>query len=598
MRFTFRIGAQAGAGVMVTGRMLGRCFTRTGYNVLAYPEYPSLVRGGHNVYQVIIGDENVSSPDYKCDLLLALNKDAIFYHKDAMSEKGMIIYDKEIDATQFKVKEGITLLPLPINELLQKAGGTALMANALQIGAALAAIHYPLDVFEQVLRDEFGRKGEDVVTQNIAAAKAGYDYVKQNAKPVATVKPHGSKKQYLLLGNEAIALGAVKAGMKFYSAYPMTPSSGILHYLCENEREFGIIVKQTEDEIAAVNEAIGASYTGVRAATGSSGGGFALKTEAVSLAGMTETPLVVFLSQRPGPSTGLPTWTEQGDLRMALHSGQGDFIRVLLAPGDINEAYGMAAEAFNLAEKYQLPVILLSDKFLSESIFSTPELPEVRIDRGKIATKLKYLEPNTRFARYKLEKDGVSARVFPGTPNGMHVASSYEHDETGFSSELFSNRKLQSDKRMVKMKKLLKDLPLPEVFGDPNADVLLVTWGSMKMPAREAVERLAKAGKKVKLLQFSCVYPLDARRIKQLLKANHTIMIENNATGQFAGLLREACGWKPNFLMLKYTGRPFYAEEIADEVGKLMDSGFKSSRTIRVLDRENLEYYNPKKHGL
>lgn len=597
MIFTFRVGAKAGEGVMVTGRMLGRCFTRGGFSVLGYPEYPSLVRGGHNAYQIKISDNNAFSPSYTCDVLIALNKDALFYHKEALSQNGVIIYDKDIDISNINIKEGVQLIALPIKELLEKIGASALMANALEIGAALATIDYPLEIFEGVIRDEFSRKGEEVVSKNIAAAREGYNYVKSNGKPIIHLKPLSENKKFFISGNELLALGALKAGLKFYSAYPMTPSSSILHYLCEVERETGIVVKQVEDEITAINEAIGASYAGVRAATGTSGGGFALMTEAIALAGLSETPIVVYLASRPGPSTCMPTWTEQGDLRQALHAGQGEFLRILLAPGDAREAFELSANAFNYAEKYQVPVIVLSDKFLSESIFSVADLPEVSVERGKIVEKPKQAEG--RFKRYEITADGISPRTLPGTPHGMHVASSYEHDETGFSTELFSMRKAQVDKRARKIKKMLKELPLPKIYGDQDADLALVTWGSMKMSGLEAIDLLKKDGLKVKMIHFSVVFPLDPRKVKKILKqAKHTVLFENNSTSLFGGLLRECCGWKPNFTILKYTGRPIYAEELYREVKKLASAGYKGEKEIRLLDFEDLEYYNPKRYSL
>lgn len=598
MMFTFRIGAKAGEGAMVTGRMLGRCFTRGGYNVLGYPEYPSIVRGGHNAYHVKISSGIATSPSYGCDVVIALNKDAIYYHKEAVVAGGAIIYDKEIDTSNANVRQGVKLIGLPIKELLEKAGATHLMANALQIGAALAIVDYPLEIFEQVIKDEFSRKGEEVVAKNIAAAREGYNYVKEQGDPVRQIKPISERKKYFATGNELLALGALKGGMKFYSSYPMTPSSSILHYLCEVERETGIVVKQVEDEITGINEAIGASYAGVRAATGTSGGGFALKTEAVALAGLSETPVVIYLASRPGPSTGMPTWTEQGDLRQALHAGQGEFLRVLLAPGDANEAFELSALAFNYAEKYQLPVIVLSDKFLSESVFSFDGLPEVKIERGKIASKPK-TQQGSRFKRYELTKDGISPRTLPGTPNGMHVASSYEHDEFGFSTELFSMRKAQVDKRAAKLKKMLKELPLPKIYGENEAEITLVAWGSMKLPALEALEMLKKEGIKANLIHFSVVYPLDGRRIRKILKtAKRTVLFENNSTGLFRGLLRECCGWKPDFTILKYTGRPVYAEELVREIKRLKNAEYKGEKEVRLLDLEDYEYYNPKKYGL
>ncbi len=600
MKLTFRIGAQAGAGVMVTGRVLGRCFTRGGYSVLGYPEYPSLVRGGHNVFQIRVSDNGVSSPITKCDVLLALNKDAVFYHKDAVVDGGIIIYDEKIDISEFKLGKKIEKVALPLEKLLKDAGATQRMANAVQIGAALAAIDYPIEIFEGVLKDEFGRKGEEIVKKNIAAARAGYDFVKSKTKPIKSVKPVSKKRKMLVGGNEALALGAIKGGLKFYAAYPMTPASSILHYLFAKEREFNIVVKQTEDEIAAMHYAIGANYTGVRAATGTSGGGFALMTEAMGLAGLSETPVTVFLVQRVGPSTGIPTWTEQGDIRFALHASQGDFLRCVIAPGDINECFSLSAEALNIADKYQIPSIVVSDKFLSESLFSTEGFDEnIKIDRGKIVTKLPKLPPNTRFERYKLTKDGVSPRPLPGTPGGLYVATSYEHDETGFSTESFSMRKAQVDKRASKQEYLLKDIPAPKVYGDKNAEFTIVAWGSMKLPALEALHRFKQDKISANLVHFTYLYPLDEKKVKSVLgKAKHTIMIENNSTGQFAGMLKQYVNWEPDFLMLKYTGRPFYAEEIFEEVSKLKKAGFKGKKEIRVLDKEDLEYYNPQRYGL
>jgi len=599
MELTFRIGAEAGAGVMVTGRMLGRCFTRSGYSVLAYPEYPSLIRGGHNVFQIRISDDGVYSPSTRCDVLLALNRAALFYHRNAVNPNGVIIYDEKIDVSEFKLRNDIKKIPLPIDKILSDAGASPQMANSVQIGAALAVIDYPFDIFEGVLHDEFGRKGKEIVEKNALVGKIGYDFVKKHGI-LREIKPLSKKRKALITGNEALALGAVKSGMKFFAAYPMTPASSILHYLCAKERDFNIIVKQTEDEIAAMNYVVGASFAGVRAATATSGGGFALMTEAVGLAAESETPVVIFLAQRVGPSTGMPTWTEQGDLRFAIHSSQGEFLRVVLTPGDVNECFSLSAEAFNLAEKYQIPVLVLSDKFLSESLFSTDGFNDnIKIERGKIARDLPLLQPNARFKRYEITSDGVSPRALPGTPNGMHVSSSYEHNETGFSTELFSERKAQVDKRARKINGLIKDVPSPKVYGDKKAEVSLITWGSMKLPAMEGVHILNKEGINANMIHFSCVFPLDGKTVCSLFKnAKHTIIFENNSTGQFAGMLKEYCDCEPDFIALKYTGRPFYAEEIAEEVKQLKKKGFKGEKIIRVLDKEDLEYYNTQRYGL
>ncbi|MBU0590738.1 2-oxoacid:acceptor oxidoreductase subunit alpha [Candidatus Micrarchaeota archaeon] len=605
MMFSFKIGAQAGAGVMVTGRMMAKCFTRGGFHVVEYPEYPSLVRGGHNVVEVAVSDKQMYSPTQKCDVVIALNKDAIFYHKDFVKKGGVIIYDEPIDTKQFKIPKDVHLLPVPLIKLIEKAGGNNNMINVVALASALALVEYPFEILAKVIEDEFGRKGAEIVKKNIDAATEGYNYVTENKGDVVnlvkTIKPTSNARKMLIAGNEAIALGAVKGGMKFYSAYPMTPASSILHYLFANERNFNIVVKQTEDEIAAMNYAIGASFAGVRSMTGTSGGGFALMTEALGMAALAETPIVTALVQRVGPSTGMPTWTEQADLRFALHASQGDFLRVILAPGDVDECFYLGAEAFNLAEKYQLPVIIISDKFLAETVFSTERFDEkkMKIERGKIVDNLPALEPNTRYKRYKLTKDGVSPRVFPGTPNGMHVGTSYEHDETGFSSESFIMRTKQVDKRDAKLAGLLKEIPAPEVYGPKKAPVTIVCWGSHKLPALDALGILENNGIKANVLHFSYLFPLDKNKIEKAMKqCTKTVMFENNSTGQFTGMLKQYCDVEPDFLVLKYDGRQFFAEQMAEEIGKLVKKKFKGDKDIRICEKEDLEYYNQQRYGL
>lgn len=601
MKVSIKIGAQAGQGVMVVGKSLSKCFTRGGLNVVGYPEYPSLVRGGHNSYQVLVSDDSIHSPIQSTDVVIALNQDAVFYHKDYITKNGAIVYDSKIDAKKFKPRKDIRLYPMPVSEILEKAGGTSKMANSALLAAALALVDYPCKYLEGVLRDEFKRKGEDVVKANIAVAQAGYKYSKDNFNDFHhDIKPVSKERKMLLSGNEAVSLGAVKGGMKFYAAYPMTPASNILHYLMANERKLNIVVKQTEDEIAAMNYAVGANFTGVRAMTGTSGGGFALMVEALGMAALSETPVVACLVSRIGPSTGMPTWTEQADLKFALNASQGDFLRVVLAPGDMEESFQLSAQAFNLAEKYQLPVIMMSDKFLAETVFSQDPFDErgIKIERGKIAKNLPKLPPNTRFKRYKLTADGVSPRPFPGTPNGIHVSTSYEHDETGFSSEDFGMRKAQADKRNRKLKTLNAELPGPKTSGPKTADVTLVTWGSQKLPCLDALKILKKEKVKANLLHFSYLFPVDPKKVKKALsKCKKTIMIENNSSAQYAGILKEYADVDFDFHLLKYDGRQFFPEQIAKEVKKLAKARFKGKKEIRIVEKD-YEYYNPQRYNL
>ncbi|MFN7991608.1 MAG: 2-oxoacid:acceptor oxidoreductase subunit alpha [Candidatus Micrarchaeia archaeon] len=597
-----KIAGQAGAGVMTTGRLMVKCFTRGGYHAVGYPEYPSLIRGGHNTVQVRISDKPVHSPLQTPDLVIALNKDAILYHMDSMAKGGMIIYDQLIDAGKFKVRPDVNMHPLPLAKITQEAGGTEQMKNTAALGAALAAVDYPFEVLEGIMRDEFRRKGDEVIRKNIGAAKSGYDYVKANRiRSYRTVKPVSDKRSIIITGNEAITLGSIKGGVKFYAAYPMTPASTILHYMIENEKAFNLVVKQTEDEIAAMNYAIGASFAGARAMVGTSGGGFALMVEALGMAAISETPIVVALAQRIGPSTGMPTWTEQGDLRFALHASQGDFLRIILAPGDVQECFFLSAKAQNLAEKYQVPVLILSDKYLSESVFSTERFDQskVSIERGKIAKDLPPLAPSTRWKRYAFTDDGVSPRVFPGTPNGNHVATSYEHDETGFSSESFTMRTRQVQKRASKLKQIIKELPAPAVYGPKDSEATLVCWGSVKLPALDALPMLEENGVRADIVHFSHIFPLDEASVRKVFAGKKKlILLENNSSAQFAGMLREFTGIQLDFHILKYDGRPFFPEQIADSVAKLKRAGWTGDKEIVVVEKDDLEYYNPQKYGL
>jgi 2-oxoglutarate ferredoxin oxidoreductase subunit alpha len=603
MNFVCKIAGQAGAGVMVTGRMMSKCFTRGGYYVIGYPEYPSIIRGGHNTVQIRVSDKPINSPLQTCDLVIALNKDAIFYHMKSMAKGGVIIYDQLIDTSKFEIRKDVKMYPLPLSKLTQDAGGTEQMKNTAALGAALAAVDYPFELLEGIMQDEFKRKGEEVIKMNVGAAKAGYDYVKNNGIRSKAIKPVSNERRALITGNEAMALGAIKGGLKFYAAYPMTPATSILHYLIEKERVFNLVVKQTEDEIAAINYAIGASYAGARSMVGTSGGGFALMVEALGMAAISETPLVVAIVQRIGPSTGMPTWTEQGDLRFAIHASQGDFLRVILAPGDVRECFFLTAKALNLAEKYQIPVLVLSDKHLGETVFSTERFDQskVKIERGKIATNLPPLPAMARWKRYELTKDGISPRALPGTPNGMHVASSYEHDETGFSTENYTMRTKQVQKRNKKYTAIMREMSAPTVYGPKKAPLTLVCWGSTKLPTIDALKLLEERGITANALHFSHVFPLDEKVVKKAIQAaggKMLIMVENNSTAQFASVLKQYANAEMNFHLLKYDGRQFFPEQVADEVEKLKKKKFKGDKEIVVVEKDDLEYYAPHKYGL
>ncbi|MBI5223809.1 2-oxoacid:acceptor oxidoreductase subunit alpha [Candidatus Micrarchaeota archaeon] len=603
MEFICKIAGQAGAGVMTTSRLMVKCFTRGGYNAVGYPEYPSLIRGGHNTVQVRISDKPVNTPLAHQELVIALNKDAVFYHMSTMSSGGAIIYDQMIDISKFSVRSDVKMYALPLAKLTADAGGTEQMKNTAALGAALGMIDYPFEILEQLMSDELAHKGPEVIKKNVGAARAGYDYVKSNSFPFEKkVKPISvGKKNIVITGNEAIALGSIKAGCKFYAAYPMTPASTILHAMIDNEKRFKLVVKQTEDEIAAINYAIGASFAGARSMVGTSGGGFALMAEALGFAAIAEVPIVIALAQRSGPSTGMPTWTEQGDLRFALHASQGDFPRVVLAPGDMQECFFLSALSHNLSGKYQVPVIILSDKFLSETVFSTAPFDhsKVKIEAGKIKSNLPALAPMARYKRYALSADGVSDRVLPGEPFGTHVATSYEHDETGFSSESFHMRVHQVQKRAKKLETLKHELPPPLIYGPKDAPISLVCWGSTKLTLIDALPLLENAGIKANIIHFTTVFPLHQADLEKLFKNTKTkIMVEANSSAQFAGVIRECSGIEMDFHFLKYDGRPFYPEQLLEQLQKLKAAGFKGNKEVIFVEKEDLEYFNPTRHGL
>ncbi|MDD5337225.1 MAG: 2-oxoacid:acceptor oxidoreductase subunit alpha [Candidatus ainarchaeum sp.] len=597
MEFIWKIGGEAGMGIMASGLTMCKAFTRGGLSAVGYPEYPSLVRGGENTFQIRVG-EDVHAPLKKNHLVVCLNRPTVDFHREQVYENGAIIYDSsatKIEPGEFGADKA--LLDVPLLRLATDNGGDVIMRNTVALGASIAFMGYDISLLEQVLAETFARKGQQVVDQNVKIARAGHDYMLHNYKAQMEsfkfkIRKKSDSRKMVISGNEAIALGAAAGGLKLFSAYPMTPSSSIMHYIAQKELDFDIIMKQTEDEIAAVQYAIGANFAGVRAATATSGGGFSLMAESLGLSALSETPVTIFLAQRPGPSTCLPTWTEQADLKFALNASQGEFLRIVLAPGDMHECFHYAARALNLADKYQLPVILLSDKYLSETFFSCAKFDMgVKIERGKMITKdMKPLPLNARYKRYLITKDGISPRPIPGVIGGEHVSGSYEHFENGYSAETFSVRAAMVDKRMRKINSILKeDFEMPKLYGAEDAELTLICWGSHKGIALEAAKILNSEGMKVNVLHFVFLFPLDAKNLKKLFrKLNRTVMVENNRTSQLAGVLKEYAGFRPDFKLLKYDGRQFFPEEIASEVKKLKEKNWKGKKEIHVID--NLPY--------
>jgi 2-oxoglutarate/2-oxoacid ferredoxin oxidoreductase subunit alpha len=568
--FTIKIGGQAGQGVKSAGLTLAKVASRSGYYIYTYTEYPSLIQGGHNVMQVNISAEEVTGPVLKTDFLVALNQETIDLHKDELPQGGGILYDEGKKLNVSEISKGIELYPVPLSKLAAEAGGKELLSNTVSLGAITAILGGNVSLLKTLVSEEFSKKGEEIIKINHEAVQKGYDYVTQNfsehvqpifreAEALSTVIP-----RMIINGNEGAALGAITAGMQFAAIYPMSPISNILHVLAAHQEEYDYVYKQPEDEISAINMAIGASHAGVRSMTATSGGGFCLMTEGYGLAGITETPLVIIEGMRGAPATGLPTWSEQGDLRFILHAHQGEFPKIILAAGDAKETFDLTARAFNLADKYQTPVVVIIDKNICENDqnFQLFDISSYKIDRGKFTT-----ETIENYQRYALSEDGISLRSVQGVGN-FFVANSDEHSLEGYSTEEIEIRNEQMRKRMSKLKTCAEeDMPKPTLYGPEKADITLVSWGSNKGSILQALKNFDN----VNYLHINWISPFPTEEIKKILsEAGHIVNIECNYSGQMGGLIKEKTGIEIKDNLLKYDGRPFFVEEIKEKIKSVL----------------------------
>ncbi len=575
MDYTIKIGGEAGQGIQTIGDTLARVFTRSGYHVFSHQDYESRIRGGHNFYQIRVSERPISSSSEKVDILIALDKESFPRHERELAENGRIVYD----SSSLKVKhEGASFFDIPYAELAVQSGGERIMENTVATGAVLGMLGLDLTALLEILGDMFKRKGNAIVQANRSAATAGYDYAVKNCTRCSFSMSAGitTQRRMLINGVEAIALGALASGCKFYAAYPMTPSTGIMNYLASKEQEYGLVVEQAEDEIAAINMALGASFAGVRSMTGTSGGGFALMVEGLSLAAMTETPIVIALGQRPGPATGFPTRTEQGELEFAISAGHGEFPRVIFAPGTPRQAFYLANKAFDLAEKYQIPVFVLFDTYLADSQWTFD---------GLATDKLRYTDYRLRgdafknlkeYKRHAFTETGISPLAVPGDANHVVVTDSDEHDEEGHIVEDAETRVKMVSKRLLrKQPQIRKEMAAPFLYGDHNPEVVLAGWGSTYGVLKEAVDELSKTGS-VAMLHFSELFPLPAPEgfdyVRFLERAKKTICIEHNATGQFERLLKAETGHRFSSHIRKFDGRPFLREELVREIEQSLNN--------------------------
>ena len=550
------LAGEAGQGLKTLEALVGKALFRAGFNIFSNKDYMSRVRGGHNFMSLRFGSEPVHAPKKEIDILVALNDESIEKHQHKVHENGFILYDGKFDDSRF--------IDIYASEMAKRINPKA--KNSVYAGAVWKLLDLPIGILNDLFGDKFS--DDDIIYDNQQLFEVGYNAIDDDKQINynKSILDDSNREEIYINGNQAIGLGATAAGVKFYSAYPMTPSTGILNFMAQNQKEFGIAVEQAEDEIAAINMALGASYSGVRAMTGSSGGGFSLMVEALGYAGVGEIPLVIAEVQRPGPATGLPTRTGQADLLFAINASQDEFPLIVLAPISQEEAFYQTFRAFNLADKYQLPVIILSDQFLADS---SKNIPKYNIENLKVERN--FVDDNkvsaNEYKRYLFTEDGISPRAYPGQLNdNVVLVDSHEHDENGFVTEDIDLRNKMMAKRFKKLEKFIsEDLKEPEYIGPENPDNLIVSWGSTTGPLKETIKIIEEKDHNIGVLIFNDIWPLPAAKLKSLAdKVEKIISVEANYSGQLAKLIQQETAIKIDHKILKYDGRPFTAKEIAE----------------------------------
>ena len=572
--FSLAIGGAAGQGIAAPGDVLAWIFVKRGLHLYTYNAYQSIIRGGHIFLTVRTSTEKTYSHGDKLDLLICLNLDTMDRHLKLMEPGTQVIYNSDT-IEPGEAQDDVQLCGMPVSELSNNSRNK-LVQNTAALGISMYLLGLDFGILEEILTKQFIRKGQTVVDENINVARASYDHAVANFKPRPKVTPDGGKPQAWWAGNEALAMGGASAGVKFYAAYPMSPSTGVLHWMAKQAKDLGIMVRQVEDEIGVATMTIGAAATGTRAMCATSGGGFALMTEAVGSAAMMEIPVVMINVQRAGPSTGVPTKTEQGDLWQMLGASQGDFPRIIVAPKDALDAYNSVVELFNLVDRYQCPGIIISDLLISEGRSSVdPDDIDFhpKIDRGELI-----LKPSTNaeeYLRYKNTESGISPRAVPGLENYVHVMATDEQDEDGILiSDEFTNpikRRMMVEKRGRKMHDIIEQVKAPVLEGPKGADITLVGWGSTYGVIHEAIEQLKNRGIAANHLPIKWIVPLHVADIKKTLSSSKkVIVVENNYSGQFYRYMRSETGLDVDGHIRKYDGEPFMPHQVVNGVLEIM----------------------------
>ncbi len=558
---SIKIAGQAGQGIQSIAEILLKVLKLNGLHVFAYQDYMSRVRGGHNFMQVRISDSPVYSIKEDCNILVALDTNSVDVHRNEVPKGGAIIYDPH--STMVDTPDN-RFIPIPMNNLAKEAGSPVL-SNTISAGSILALLDIDKMDAEEFIKKQFAKKGEEVIEKNLKALERGYLYFLENFRnwKFTDVKSNKKNKLILINGSEAVGFGAIAGGCQFIAAYPMSPSTGVFTYITGKAKEFNIISEQAEDEIAAINMALGASFAGARAMTTTSGGGLSLMAEGLSLAGVMEAPVVVVNAQRPGPATGLATRTGQEDLEYVLHIGHGEFPRFVFAPGHPEEAFYTTIHAFNLSDKYQVPAFILIDQYFADTYATVKEF-----DLNKVkAISSQQSAFSNDYKRYQITKSGISPRAYPMQGDFTFIADSHEHTENGHITEDGEVRNKMVEKRFRKLKGMQKEFGKPNYYGDKKAKIVFLAWGSNYGVVRETVDYLKKQKRSVAMLHFNRIYPFPRKEAIAFLKgAKEIITVENNYQGQFGNILKAETGIEADGKILKYDGRPFTVEYILKRI--------------------------------
>ena len=557
------IAGEAGQGIDTITSILAKVIKLNSFNVFYTIEYMSRIKGGCNSSSIRISGDKISAYKERVDFVFAISKDALNYLEKRISKNTFIFYE---DGSQELLDKFSNKIKMDFSSIAKEFGGD-IYVNSIVSGMITGILNIDLKLIHEQLKQTFSDKENDIVEKNLQASAKGYEIgknmVQEKNISINIEKDNSVEKEILISGNDAVALGCIAGGVDFISSYPMSPSTGVLTFLARQSGKFNILVEQAEDEIAAINMGIGAWYVGARAMTSTSGGGFALMTEAVSLSGMTETPMVIYLGQRPGPATGLPTRTEQGDLNLALYSGHGDFQRIIFAPGTLEDAFCLAQKAFNLADKFQVPVFILSDQYFVDSVHNTKPFDLEKFENTE------YIEKTSKdYKRYVLTENGVSPRGIPNFGEGLVIVDSDEHDEEGHITENLDLRIQMVDKRMSKLELIKEEAISPELFGEVDAENLIIGWGSTCEGIKEALKEINNPN--IAFLYFKQIYPLNKQILEYFKNAKKIICVENNFKGQFANLLKLELDICVSEKLLKYNGLPFSVDELILKINEVL----------------------------